>query len=1021
VAIKCPKCHLSNPDTSRFCADCGIQLPFSQDIHPEVTETLQTSIKELTTGSTFAGHYQVIKELGKGGMGIVYLAHDTSLDRKVAIKFLPENCEQDQIAKKRFLREARSAASLDHPYVCSIYEVGEAEGKDFIVMEYVEGRTLKEKLESGPLPLKEALKTAAEVAESLEKANLKGIIHRDLKPSNIMFTSEGHAKVMDFGLAKQLMPIGRASQEETLTAMTREHTTVGTLAYMSPEQLKGEELDHSSDVFSFGVVLCEMLTGVHPFKKDAGVETASAILHETTILLPMGAEETREQLQQLVSKMLVKNPRERIPIQEVRANLVRLIEQISAQQVDVSGKILARSWKAFKRPYVIVPVLIALSAFAYLIIQRLEFNKRVTWAESAAIPEIERLADKGDLVAAFNLALQAERYIPNRKSLTDLWPRISSVVNVNSNPPGARVSWKSYAAVNSDWKYLGLTPIQKIRIPGIFCRLKFEKEGYRTVHLATPAAESISTRLDKDADIPSEMVRVPGGKPQVRLACLDQLQAEEITDFLIDEYEVTNKAFKGFVNSGGYRDKKHWKFPFLNDARVLSWEEAMDKFKDKTGRPGPAAWEAGDYPEGEDDYPVSGVSWYEAAAYAEFAGKSLPTIFHWNAAAGVVRSSFIIPQSNFGSHGPARVGSYQGMNPFGTYDMGGNVREWCFNESSLGKQRFILGGGWNDPTYQFFSAYAQLPFDRSAINGFRCIRYLEDNKNQLALARTIEVAFRDFMSMKPVSDETFKIFLRQYAYDKTPLNARRESMDDSAEDWIKEKITFYAGYGNDRMIAYLFLPKSGTPPYQTVVVFPGDSGILIRSSEPFQWTSSFDFFLKSGRAVLYPIYKSTFDRGDGLESSIPNETNLYKEHVIMWAKDLSRSIDYLETRPEIDAQKLAYFGVSWGGRMGGLMLAVEKRFSAAVLYVAGLRFQKSLPEADPFNFVPRVTLPVLLLNGRYDNYFPVETSQKPMFTLLGTRKEDKKWIVVDGGHFVPRDRLIQESLAWLDRYLGPSK
>ncbi|MFO7733783.1 MAG: hypothetical protein R6X21_09050 [Candidatus Aminicenantes bacterium] len=168
--------------------------------------------------------------------------------------------------------------------------------------------------------------------------------------------------------------------------------------------------------------------------------------------------------------------------------------------------------------------------------------------------------------------------------------------------------------------------------------------------------------------------------------------------------------------------------------------------------------------------------------------------------------------------------------------------------------------------------------------------------------------------MKPVSDETFNILLRQYSYDKTPLNARRESLDESAEDWVQEKITFDAGYGGDRMTAYLFLPKRGKPPYQTVVVFPGDAGIYFGSRGPFplqsssssQWPiTSFDFFLKNGRAVLFPIYKGTFERDDGLESSIPNETNLYREHVIMWAKDLSRSIDYLETRTDIKAHVLA--------------------------------------------------------------------------------------------------------------------
>jgi len=151
---------------------------------------------------------------------------------------------------------------------------------------------------------------------------------------------------------------------------------------------------------------------------------------------------------------------------------------------------------------------------------------------------------------------------------------------------------------------------------------------------------------------------------------------------------------------------------------------------------------------------------------------------------------------------------------------------------------------------------------------------------------------------------------------------------------------------------------------------------------------------------------------------MPNETNFYKDHVIMWAKDVRRSIDYLETRDNIDTDKLAYYGVSWGGRLAPIMLAVENRFKVSMLYVAGLRYQRKQPEADPFNFLPRVTLPVLMLNGKYDFFFPYETSQLPFYELLGTTKEHKELFLYEGGHSVPQTELAKESLAWLDKYLG---
>ena len=233
------------------------------------------------------GHYRILEKIGQGGMGEVFLAEDASLRRKVALKFLPAEMQRDAAAHKRFLREARSAAALDHPYICHINEVGECEGQSFIVMEYVEGQSLKDRLAQGPLSLKDALQTASEVAEALEAAHAKGIIHRDIKPGNVMLTQTGHAKVMDFGLAKQLVPSGGAAgTEETVTALTAEGAAVGTLAYMSPEQLRSRAADARSDIWALGVTLYEMVAGARPFQGQSGFELSSAILNQAPRPLP---------------------------------------------------------------------------------------------------------------------------------------------------------------------------------------------------------------------------------------------------------------------------------------------------------------------------------------------------------------------------------------------------------------------------------------------------------------------------------------------------------------------------------------------------------------------------------------------------------------------------------------------------------------------------------------------------------------------------------------------------------------
>lgn len=511
------------------------------------------------------------------------------------------------------------------------------------------------------------------------------------------------------------------------------------------------------------------------------------------------------------------------------------------------------------------------------------------------------------------------------------------------------------------------------------------------------------------------MVRVAGlASFALSLPGLDHLSPVPLGDYEIDRNEVTNAEFQRFVDSGGYRRQELWDQSFQKDGRALPWASAVELLKDRTGRPGPATWEVGHYPAGQGNYPVTGVSWYEAAAYARFVGKSLPTIYHWTRAAETRAASWIVPASNFAGKGPAPVGSYPGIGPFGTADMAGNAREWCFNET--GGQRYILGGGYDDATYHFTEAFAQPPFDRSPTNGFRLARY---DTTAAVTRRPVERLVRDFSRERPVSDAVFAIYRRAFDYDPTPFKTVIEATDSTPESWVMQRVTFDAAYGGEREIAYLFLPKNARAPYQTVIYFPGAIALHSRSSATSLEYDAIDFILKSGRAVLYPVYKSTYERGDGLDSWYANETNAYRDHVIWWAKDFRRAIDYLHTRPDIDTLRLAFYGRSWGGYMGGLLPALEPRLKTSVLYVAGLELQRGQPDVEPENFLPRIKMPVLMLNGRYDHFFPIETSQLPMFRLLGTPPDRKRHVIYDGGHFVPRGLLISETLDWLDHYLGP--
>jgi serine/threonine protein kinase len=514
--------------------------------------------ERIPPGEMLAGRFRILGFIAAGGMGEVYKAEDTRLDRTVALKFLPKELAEDRSALERLRREAKAASALNHPNICTVYDFGEDTGRAFIAMEYLEGETLSMRIKRGLLQVEDVLTIGVAVAGALSTAHRRGIIHRDLKPGNVMLTDTG-VKLLDFGLAKSA-PV--AASDETVTLLTGEPRVAGTLPYMSPEQLHGGEVDARCDIFAFGAVLYEMLTGKRAFERRSSSETILAVDRE--------------------------------------------------------------------------------------------------------------------------------------------------------EPP--------------------------------------------------PVRELVK-------EVPEDLEKVVG----------------------------------------------------------------------------------------------------------------------------------------------------------------------------------------------------------------RCL------------------------------------------YDKTPLHAVVEAVQETS-DWKEEKITFDAAYGNERVIAYLFLPKNASPPFQTALHFTGAAAFYERSSANLDqgYLEDFDFVVKSGRAVMFPVYKGMFERWDDFKR-LPKDTLVYREHLIDWSKDLGRSIDYLETRPDIDCGKLAFQGTSFGAAIGAILPAIEDRLRVLVLESPGFTLYKQLPEGDQLNFAPRVKAPVLLLNGRFDYMYPLRSSQETLFRLLGTPDKDKRRVVYDTGHDIPRPEMIKETLNWLDRYLGPVK
>jgi serine/threonine-protein kinase len=343
-----------------------------------LTRTLVTPSQGLAPGSIIAGRYEIIRELGKGGMGAVYQATDAKLKRTVALKFLPVEWVHDGLAKERFVREAQASASLDHPNICTVHEIDEAEGRIFISMAFVEGETLKAKIDRAPLGLDEALVIGRQVAEGLREAHKKGIVHRDIKSANIMVTGDGQVKVMDFGLARV----------RGAALLTKEGMTLGTIAYMSPEQARGEDIDHRTDIWSFGVVLYEMLTGQLPFRGEHDQAVIYSILKEPPRPISDLCPELPAPVGQVVGKALEKDPDRRYPSAEELLNDLTSLSE-GAEPVGIRARL--RRAKHGRRKRAILYAGLATVIIVAGIIASALLTERAAAMDSIAVLPIENL------------------------------------------------------------------------------------------------------------------------------------------------------------------------------------------------------------------------------------------------------------------------------------------------------------------------------------------------------------------------------------------------------------------------------------------------------------------------------------------------------------------------------------------------------------------------------------------------------------------------------------------------------
>ncbi len=1028
-------------------------------------ETIDRRTKSPAEGQvgSMIGSYKLLQEIGEGGFGVVYMAEQVEpIRRKVALKIVKPGMDSKDVVA-RFEAERQALALMEHPNIAKVFDGGVTEfGRPYFVMELVKGIPITEFCDKNKLSTIERVKLCITVCMAIDHAHRKGIIHRDIKPSNVMVTlhdGKPVCKVIDFGVSKAL-----TQQLTDKTLFTAFGQMVGTPTYMSPEQaeMSGLDIDIRSDIYSLGVVLYELLTGTTPLAqqevKSATYDELQRMIKEeeaqrpSTRVSKLGEEATvnakqrntdcRKLTQQLsgdldwiIIKALEKDRNRRYDSSKGLAeDLQRHINQEAVLARPPS--VVYKTQKFLRRNRLrmgIVGVLVLVTTIVFssgaiifegreqqaklqeqaddLKQEKVALENQVKKESDAKekVQLIELLVAEGKQVSAYELFLEIEKVLYEDPSFEALRGLVVDTSDGLSNQNDVTWEFRDWNDEEAEWITIKTDVNGQSVIPRGTVRVRATRDGYQKLEFANNLNSEQKPVWVRKHYAEENMVCIPDTEP-VKFGTNKPLGS-----YWIDKYEVSNGEYAEFIAAGGYLQEELWGFEVKTlDDRKLEFSQITEEFVDATGQPGPSTWRNGTYPTGEEDFPVTGVSWYEAMAYAKFVGKELPTIYHWNFAKygdSQVAGRF----SNLATDGLAPRGRFKGIGAFGVYDMIGNASEWVFNAIVDSNQRCIAGAAWGDPIYISFSRTELHPFSRPQKTGFRCVKYIEAIPD--STKGPVSLNNRQFNTKTELTEEQFEVLVRVYDYDASKNLAPRLVSEDAqpkVPSFRQEIVEINAAYGGERFEIHLLFPRNGRKVNDAVIWCPGTGAMGRSEFEPFVNTMDAAYvreFVNAGYVAVVPILKGMYQRRD-----IDKQGRYAQRDMrVQMVKDIRRSIDYLQTRNDISMDTLTYSGLSYGAFMGVYVLTVEDRIKAGLLYGGGCIGGSPLPEVDPAVAAPFVTTPTLMVNGLYDPIFPHELSQKPLYDALGAH--EKQIEVFESGH-CPTPRLaIEFSKKWLrDKY-----
>ncbi len=635
---------------------------------------------------------------------------------------------------------------------------------------------------------------------------------------------------------------------------------------------------------------------------------------------------------------------------------------------------------------------------------------------SKVIPELIQIYDDGKIAESFLKSRHLLDKYPNNEIIKSYFNKSSKYTFLKTDTDGVDVSVKY--AKDSTYTYLGKTPLDSFLTPNTWGNQSHKlKLVHNNIEYELNGNDSHNYRFpDPSVKIPKDHKAFLGADSWMFLQGLN-FEDIKLKSFSIGINEISNKKYQEFVDAGGYENQSYWDFPYQVGDKIYDFNSTIKLFVGKYGKLGPSNWSYGKFPSGLENHPVTGISWFEARAYAKFKNLTLPNIFQWTYASGIPENFMTVnqsvtKQSNYDSSQLREVsnssGSYNGLN-----NIGGNAKEWALNPNGKNKEKYsIMGGAFNESPYTFNNYYSSSPFDRTIGNGLRLSKNLTNNQSDLD-NEIIPDFQRNFDDLDDVSDEVFEVYKSQFDYNK-PLNSKTTNIENFQEGYTAQKFELETTYESDeKLTGYIVFSNKFKNKYDPVIVFPNAGSIGNNNDSGFP-NLGLKHLLDEGYAIIHPMYYNTFNREKTIRTFWASDSNDYKDAIIKIGQDYKRTLDYIESRNDFNFDNMSYFGYSWGSTTSNYLLAIDDRIKAAVICVGGLMLQKSKKEVEAHYYVRRIKTPILHIIGKEDGIFGYEENYKPWKKLIGTPKDKLKLIELDNvGHGLPWDTIIKHHSNWI--------